>query len=145
MAVVLRCGLMVGRRSRGRGWVTFGSLGASPCQKAAASQQSGRARLQPLSIPTFLLASLVAGATSYSVPGLGQRAVKHGPSVERERRGECNESRSGVKCFYFAEDEATATAEYERHTRPLRQAFATFFADVKLAQAMVALSLDSHR
>lgn len=39
---------------------------------------------------------------------------------------------AGVMCIYFAEDEHTAAAEYERHTQPLRQPFATFFAEVKL-------------
>jgi RES domain-containing protein len=43
---------------------------------------------------------------------------------------------AGVKCVYFAEDEATAAAEYERYTRPLRQPFATFFADVELTAAL---------
>jgi hypothetical protein len=28
---------------------------------------------------------------------------------------------AGVKCVYFSEDEATAAAEYERHTRPLHR------------------------
>ncbi len=42
----------------------------------------------------------------------------------------------GVKCVYFAEDEATAAAEYERHTRPLHQPFATFFADVELSAVL---------
>jgi RES domain-containing protein len=39
---------------------------------------------------------------------------------------------AGVLCVYFAEDEATAAAEYERHTKPLRQPFATYFAEVAL-------------
>jgi RES domain-containing protein len=43
---------------------------------------------------------------------------------------------AGVRCVYFAEDEATAEAEYERHTWPLRQPFATFFADVELAAVL---------
>jgi len=43
---------------------------------------------------------------------------------------------AGVRCVYFAEDEATAAAEYERHTRPLRQPFATFFAEVELAAVL---------
>jgi RES domain-containing protein len=43
---------------------------------------------------------------------------------------------AGVRCVYFAEDEATAAAEYERHTRPLRQPFATFFADVELTAVL---------
>lgn len=40
---------------------------------------------------------------------------------------------AGVRCVYFAEDEATAAAEYERHTRPLRQPFATYFAEVEFS------------
>ena len=40
---------------------------------------------------------------------------------------------AGVRCIYFAEDEATAAAEYERHTRPLKQPFATYFAEVEIA------------
>lgn len=52
----------------------------------------------------------------------------------------------GVKCVYFA------AAEYERHTRPLHQPFATFFADVELAAvldlcsaaALKALGLSAH-
>ena len=43
---------------------------------------------------------------------------------------------AGVKCVYFAEDEATATAEYERRTLPLHQPFATFFAEVELAAVL---------
>lgn len=43
---------------------------------------------------------------------------------------------AGVKCVYFAEDEATAAAEYERHSRPLHQPFATLFADVELAAVL---------
>jgi hypothetical protein len=59
---------------------------------------------------------------------------------------------AGVACVYFAEDEATAAAEYERHTRPLHQPFATFFAEVELATildlcstaTLKALSLTTH-
>src|SRR5262245_17975386 len=43
---------------------------------------------------------------------------------------------AGVNCIYFAEDEATAAAEYERHTRPLKQPFAAYFADVELAAVL---------
>jgi RES domain-containing protein len=43
---------------------------------------------------------------------------------------------AGVNCIYFAEDEATAAAEYERHTRPLKQPFATYFAEVEFADAL---------
>jgi len=43
---------------------------------------------------------------------------------------------AGVNCVYFAEDEATAAAEYERHTRALHQPFATFFAEVELAAVL---------
>ncbi len=42
----------------------------------------------------------------------------------------------GVLCVYFAEDEATAAAEYERRARPLRQPFATFFAEVALTAVL---------
>jgi RES domain-containing protein len=59
---------------------------------------------------------------------------------------------AGVKCVYFAEDEDTAAAEYERHTRPLHQPFATFFANVELtavldlcsAATQKALGLSAH-
>lgn len=50
---------------------------------------------------------------------------------------------AGVKCVYFAENEATATAEYERHTWPLRQPFVTFFADVELAAVLDLCSADT--
>ena len=40
---------------------------------------------------------------------------------------------AGVQCVYFSEDEATAAAEYERHTRPLKQPFATYFAEVEFS------------
>ena len=43
---------------------------------------------------------------------------------------------SGVRCVYFAGNEATAAAEYERHTRPLQQPFATFYAEVSLARVL---------
>lgn len=43
---------------------------------------------------------------------------------------------AGVSCIYFAEDEATAAAEYERHNRPLRQPFATYFAEVELGAVL---------
>lgn len=39
---------------------------------------------------------------------------------------------SGVPCLYFADNEATATAEYSRRVRPLHQPFVTFFAEVNL-------------
>ena len=59
---------------------------------------------------------------------------------------------AGVKWVYFAADEDTAAAEYERHTRPLYQPFATFFADLELAAvldlcsaaALKALGLSAH-
>jgi hypothetical protein len=41
-----------------------------------------------------------------------------------------------VECVYFAEDEATAEAEYERRIAPLRQPYATFFADVSLTAVL---------
>jgi hypothetical protein len=55
---------------------------------------------------------------------------------------------AGVRCIYFAEDDATAAAEYERHTRPLRQPFAAYFADVKSSVGLrsplsTRLSIDS--
>src|ERR1051326_6185935 len=40
---------------------------------------------------------------------------------------------AGVRCVYFAEDEATAAAGYEGNTRPLRQPFATYFAEVEFS------------
>jgi hypothetical protein len=43
---------------------------------------------------------------------------------------------AGVNCIYFAEDEATAAAEYERHTRPIKQPFATYFAEVEFAAVL---------
>lgn len=42
----------------------------------------------------------------------------------------------GVLCVYFAEDEATAAAEYERHNSGRRQPFATYFAEVRLRQVL---------
>ena len=42
----------------------------------------------------------------------------------------------GVACVYFAEDEATAAAEYERHTMRLGQPFATYFASVRLRRVL---------
>jgi RES domain-containing protein len=38
----------------------------------------------------------------------------------------------GVQCIYFAEDDATAAAEYERHIAGNRQPFATYFASVRV-------------
>jgi RES domain-containing protein len=43
---------------------------------------------------------------------------------------------AGVRCIYFAEDEATAAAEYERHTSPFRQPVATYFAEVALGAVL---------
>ena len=43
---------------------------------------------------------------------------------------------AGIRCVYFAGNESTAAAEYKRHTHPLRQPFATFFAEVSLAQVL---------
>jgi len=43
---------------------------------------------------------------------------------------------AGVNCVYFAEDEPTAAVEYERHTRPLKQPFATYFAEVEFAAVL---------
>ena len=43
---------------------------------------------------------------------------------------------AGVGCLYFAEDEATAAAEYERHVARKRQPFATYFAEVRLRRVI---------
>lgn len=59
---------------------------------------------------------------------------------------------AGVACVYFAADETTAEAEYERHNWPLRQPFVTFFAEVALeavldlcsAGALEAVGLNQH-
>ena len=42
----------------------------------------------------------------------------------------------GVWCVYFAEDEATATSEYDRHNTGKRHPFATYFAEVRLRQVI---------
>jgi RES domain-containing protein len=42
----------------------------------------------------------------------------------------------GVECVYFAEDEATAAAEYEFHHPGQRQPVTTFFAEVRLRQVL---------
>lgn len=42
----------------------------------------------------------------------------------------------GVACVYFAEDEATAAAEYERHTVGQWQPFVTYFASVRLRRVL---------
>src|SRR5215470_9607995 len=41
----------------------------------------------------------------------------------------------GVECLYFAETEATAAAEYDRHNRGPFQPVTTYFADVQLRRA----------
>lgn len=43
---------------------------------------------------------------------------------------------SGVECVYFAEDEATAAAEYEFHNAGQRQPVTTFFAEVRLRRVL---------
>jgi RES domain-containing protein len=48
-----------------------------------------------------------------------------------------------ASCVYFAADEATAAAEYERHSKPLRQPFATYFAEVSLARILDLCSLET--
>jgi len=42
----------------------------------------------------------------------------------------------GVECVYFAEDEATAAAEYELHNPGKRQPVTTFFAEVRLRRVL---------
>ena len=42
----------------------------------------------------------------------------------------------GIPCVYFAEEEATARAEYERHHPVGLVPFATYFADVRLRQVI---------
>ncbi len=42
----------------------------------------------------------------------------------------------GIGCVYFAEDERTAAAEYERHTRGQRQPFVTYFGEVRLRRVL---------
>ncbi|MEO8426057.1 MAG: RES family NAD+ phosphorylase [Verrucomicrobiota bacterium] len=48
-----------------------------------------------------------------------------------------------VWCVYFAEDEATATAEYERHNAWRREPFVTYFAEVRLRRVVDLCSSDS--
>ncbi|MCI0537560.1 MAG: RES family NAD+ phosphorylase [Verrucomicrobiales bacterium] len=61
-------------------------------------------------------------------------AMTKAPSVDfLFTSGKANRFNSrGVSCVYFAEDEPTATAEYERHSMGQRQPFVTYFADVHL-------------
>lgn len=42
----------------------------------------------------------------------------------------------GVECVYFAEDEATAAAEYESHDPGQRQPVTTYFAEVRLRRVL---------
>ena len=42
----------------------------------------------------------------------------------------------GVACVYFAEDEATAAAEYAWHHPGQRQRFTTFFAEARLRRVL---------
>ncbi len=42
----------------------------------------------------------------------------------------------GVECVYFAEDEATAAAEYEFHHLGQRQPVTTYFAEVRLRRVL---------
>jgi RES domain-containing protein len=42
----------------------------------------------------------------------------------------------GVWCVYFAEDDATAEAEYERHYTGQQQPYVTYFAEVKLRRVL---------
>ena len=49
----------------------------------------------------------------------------------------------GVWCVYFAQDEATAAAEYERHNTGRRQPFVTYFAEVRLRRVIDLCSSDT--
>ena len=49
----------------------------------------------------------------------------------------------GVWCVYFAEDEATSAAEYERHNTGPRQPFVTYFAEVRLRRVIDLCSSDT--
>lgn len=49
----------------------------------------------------------------------------------------------GVECLYFAETEATAAAEYDRHNRGLFQPVTTYFADVQLRRVLDLCEADS--
>ena len=42
----------------------------------------------------------------------------------------------GVWCVYFAEDDATAEAEYGRHYTGQQQPYVTYFAEVKLRRVL---------
>jgi len=48
----------------------------------------------------------------------------------------CRYNTGGVRCVYFAEDEATAAVEYERHVMRRRQPFVTYFAEVRLRRVL---------
>ncbi|MEW6160454.1 MAG: RES family NAD+ phosphorylase [Verrucomicrobiota bacterium] len=43
---------------------------------------------------------------------------------------------AGVRCVYFAEDEPTAAAEYERHNVARYQPYVTYFAEVALRRVL---------
>ena len=43
---------------------------------------------------------------------------------------------AGVQCIYFAEDERTAAAEYERHNVAPHQPFVTYYAEVALRRVL---------
>ena len=48
----------------------------------------------------------------------------------------------GVWCVYFAENEATAAAEYDRHNTGKRQPFVTYFAQVQLRRVIDLCNAD---